>query len=65
MMINATTDPGLSNPDHMMKHTYVYKEERLSSMICFGSDSVCQGLTLLWIRIISHSVEIYTEYLLI
>lgn len=35
MMINATTDPGLSNPDHMMKHTYVYKEERLSSMICF------------------------------
>lgn len=34
MMINATTDPGLSNPDHMMKHTYVYKEERLSSMIC-------------------------------
>lgn len=35
MMINVIIDLGLFNFDYMMKYMYVYKEERLSFMICF------------------------------
>lgn len=34
-MINVIIDLGLFNFDYMMKYTYVYKEEKLSFMICF------------------------------
>lgn len=34
-MINVIIDLGLFNFDYMMKYMYVYKEERLSFMICF------------------------------
>lgn len=29
MMINAYSDPGLSNPDHMMKHTCLQGRETI------------------------------------